>query len=85
MEKEKPAIRQEELSYLFIQKEPQTGSCAGMRFYLVKDGDKIKAYTYPDRFCFVKTAEEDKTMKEFPNEPDSMALIVQWLNDQLSR
>ncbi len=76
-------IRQEELSFLFIQKEPQSGSCDGMRFYLRKGKDCIQAYTYPDRFCFVKTPEEDKILKEFPNEPDSMPAIAEWLNEQL--
>ncbi len=75
-------IKKEELSYLFIQKEPLSGSFQGMRYYLVKGKDCISAYVYPDRFCFVKTPEEEKIRKDFPNSPDSMPLIVDWLNEQ---
>lgn len=75
-------IRQEELSFNFIQKEPLSGSDRGMRYYLKKHGDCIQAWVYPDRFCFVKTREEDKILKEFPNESDSIPLIAAWLNEQ---
>ena len=75
-------IRQEDLSYLFIKKEPQNGSDSGMRFYLTIENGCIAAYAYPDKFCFVKTPEENKIRCEFPNSPDSMPLIVEWLNEQ---
>jgi len=75
-------ICKEEISFNFIQKEPLTGSYQGMRYYLVKSGDCIRAVVYPDKFCFVKTPEEQKVMKEFPNVPDSMDELVRWLNEQ---
>ena len=37
-------IRREELSYQFIKKEPLCGSCDGMRYYLVRVGESIRAY-----------------------------------------
>ncbi|WP_455616229.1 GNAT family acetyltransferase [Eisenbergiella sp.] len=75
-------IRKEEISFNFIQKEPLTGSYLGMRYYLVKSGDCIRATVYPDKFCFVKTPEDQKVVKEFPNVPDSMDELVGWLNEQ---
>ncbi len=77
-------IRKEDLSYHFIKKEPLTGSCSGMRYYITMGKDCIRACTYPDRFCFVKTPDEDKCWKEFPDSPDSMPLIAEWLNGQLA-
>lgn len=44
-------ICKEEISFNFIQKEPLTGSYQGMRYYLVKSGDCIRAVVYPDKFC----------------------------------
>ncbi len=75
-------IRKEDISYLFIKKEPQHGSDSGMRFYLAMENGAIAAYAYPDKFCFVKTPEEEKIRKEFPNSPDSIQEIVDWLNEQ---
>ncbi|HJC22150.1 MAG TPA: GNAT family acetyltransferase [Candidatus Eisenbergiella merdavium] len=77
-------IRKEDLSYQFIKKEPLSGSCSGMRYYLTMEKDCIRACTYPDRFCFVKTPEEEKVYREFPASPDSMPLILDWLNECLS-
>lgn len=76
-------IRREELSYQFIKKEPLCGSCDGMRYYLVRVGESIRAYVYPDRFCFVKMPEEEKVWKDFPDDADSMPLILEWLNGHL--
>ena len=77
-------IRKEDLSYQFIKKEPLTGSCDGMRYYIAMGKDYIRACTYPDRLCFVRTPEEEKTFREFPDSPDSMPLILDWLNERLS-
>lgn len=74
-------INPEDISYLFIKKEPQHGSYNGMRFYLTMENGSIAAYAYPDRFCFVKTPEEEKTRREFPNSPDSIPMITEWLNE----
>ena len=42
-------ICKEEISFNFIQKEPLTGSYQGMRYYLVKSGDCIRAVKeYPN-------------------------------------
>ena len=77
-------IRKEDLSYHFIKKEPLIGSCDGMRYYLVMGKDCIRAFTYPDRFCFAKTPEEDKVCREFPDSADSIGQIADWLNERLS-
>lgn len=77
-------IKKEELSYYFIKKEPLSGSCEGMRYYLTMGKDCIRACTYPDRVCFVKTPEAEKTFQDFPDSPDSMPLILEWLNERLS-
>lgn len=75
-------IRKEEISYNFIQKEPQTGSYQGMRYYLMKKGEQLSATVYPDKFCYVKTPEDQKVTKEFPNTPESMPDLIGWLNEQ---
>ena len=77
-------IRKEELPYHFIKKEPLTGNCDGMRYYLTMGKDCIRVCTYPDRFCYAKTPEEEKTFREFPDSPDSMPLILDWLNERLA-
>ena len=41
-------IKKEEISFNFIQKEAQTGSYQGMRYYLEKKGDQLSATVYPD-------------------------------------
>ena len=58
-------IRKEDLSYQFIKKEPLTGSCDGMRYYIAMGKDCIRACTYPDRLCFVKTPEEERPFGNF--------------------
>lgn len=77
-------VSAEDLPFFFIQKEPLSGSCQGMRYYLVKEKDCITVWAYPDRFCFVRTPEEQKIRKEFPNQQESISLIVDWLNGLLA-
>ena len=77
-------IRKEELSYPFIKKEPLTGSFQGMRYHISMGKDCIRACTYPDLFCFLKTPEEEKCFQEFPDSPDSMPAILEWLNGRIA-
>ena len=56
---------------------------------LVKDNERIDdlqngyyVIQDPDKFCFVKTPEDQKITREFPNTPDSMPDLIRWLNEQ---
>ena len=48
------------LSLQFLKKEVYTGSHHGIRYLLQKDEDTLKACTYPEPYCFEKTADEKK-------------------------
>ena len=64
-----------------LQKEAYTGSYHGMRYYLTVQDNILKAYVYPEPFCFEKTAEEKKTCREFPYDEHAVQLAVDWLNE----
>lgn len=75
-------INRAELSYNYIQKEALSGSDRGMRFYVQKRGDFILVTLYPEPFCFVKTPDDQKTSREFPNSPEGLDEAVVWMNEQ---
>lgn len=68
------------LSINFLKKENYSGSHAGMRFYLIKADDKLRACIYPEPWCFEKTPEEDKTWKEFSFSADGLEEALVWIN-----
>lgn len=75
-------INRTELSYNYIQKEALSGSDNGMRFYIQKKSDSMLVTLYPEPFCFVKTPDNQKTSKEFPNTPEGLDEAVMWMNEQ---
>lgn len=68
------------LSVQFLKKEIYTGSHEGMRYLLKSEGDKIKACTYPEPYCFEATKDELKTWEEFPLTPEGLTRAMEWLN-----
>lgn len=66
----------------FVKKEPLTGSMAGMRYRLVKDGEKLLVAIWPEPFCFEKTEEGKKQFQEFSFDSAGRLEAIQWLNDQ---
>lgn len=69
------------LSINFLKKENYSGSHAGMRFYLGKEDDKLKAYVYPEPFCFEATPEEDKKWAEFAFSAEGLEEAIGWLDE----
>lgn len=73
----------------FSFKQPFLGSYQKMRFYVTcelpeeEGGEKrYLAITYPDRWCFEKTAEEDKIKKYFPFSEEGRRQVLCWLDAQ---
>ena len=70
----------------YIRKEPQTGSFCGMRYMLRKgtsgEQDCIDAFCWPEPFCFIKTPEEQKKLRQFPLTQEGLENAVNWLNEQ---
>lgn len=69
------------LSLQFLKKEVYTGSHHGMRYLLQKDEDTLKACTYPEPYCFEKTADEKKEWKEFEFSADGLTQALEWLSE----
>lgn len=69
------------LSINFLKKENYSGSYDGMRFYLLKAEDKLRACIYPEPWCFEKTPQEDKTWEEFPFSAEGLKEALDWIND----
>lgn len=44
-----------------LKKEPYSGSCHGMRFFLSADKETLHVWIYPEPWCFEQTPDEDKT------------------------
>lgn len=74
------------ISINFIKKEPLTGSMAGMRYRMVKSGEKdaekLLVTIWPEPFCFEKTEESRKQSQEFSFGSDGLQEAIQWLNEQ---
>ena len=67
------------LSVNFLKKENYSGSHAGMRYYLTKSDDKLRACVYPEPWCFERTPEADKTWKEFPFSAEGLNEALEWI------
>jgi hypothetical protein len=74
------------MSINFIKKEPLTGSMSGMRYRMVKtgekDAEKLLVAIWPEPFCFEKTEESKKQYSEFSLTQDGLLEAITWLNDQ---
>lgn len=73
----------------FNYKQPFVGSFKKMRFRVAcelpeeEGGDKqYLAITYPDVFCFEKTAKEDMQEMHFPFSLDGRMEVIEWLDSQ---
>lgn len=69
------------LSIKFLAKECYSGSHDGMRYYLTKGDDEIKACVYPEPWCFEKTPEENKTWKTFDFSSDGLNEALAWMDE----
>lgn len=69
-----------------LKKEDYTGSMDGMRYRLVKveddEGAKLHVTAWPEPFCFDKTPEEKKTVKDFAFSEEGKMDAADWLNRQ---
>lgn len=70
----------------FIKKEPQTGSHLGMRYQLQRgtngEEDCMDVTVWPEPFCFSKTPEAQKQLRQFPLTTEGKDAAVAWLNGQ---
>lgn len=71
----------------FNYKQPFLGSYKKMRFRVVcalpEEEGQDKQYlatTYPDLFCFEKTADEDKCSQHFPFTLEGRLEVIAWLD-----
>ncbi len=62
-----------------LKKMPYSGSYHGMRYYLTVEDNILKTYVYPEPFCFEKTPEEQKILKEIPYDDTAADAAVKWL------
>lgn len=70
-----------------LKKEDYTGSMDGMRYRLVKaeneEGEaKLRVASWPEPFCFDKTPEEKKTVRDFAFSEEGKKDAADWLNRQ---
>ncbi|MFI3208366.1 MAG: GNAT family acetyltransferase [Eubacteriales bacterium] len=67
-------------------KSPYYGSYHGMRFCLVREGEKpdfqLAAITWPEPFCIEVTPDEKKVKKIFSFTEEGYDEAIQWLNNQ---
>lgn len=75
-------IETAKISLNFIKKEPVTGSYNGMRFQLHKEEEMIRTTVWPEPFCYDKTTEEKKIVKDFPLTKEGKEEAVVWMNEQ---
>ncbi|MDE5966448.1 MAG: GNAT family acetyltransferase [Lachnospiraceae bacterium] len=73
----------------FTFKQPFLGSHQKMRYRIVceppgQEGGEQQylAVTYPDEFCFEKTAEEKKIFQRFPFTEQGRETVMEWLDSQ---
>lgn len=69
----------------YLKKSPITGSYEGMRYKLSKsagEDGKLECVYWPEPFNFLKTAEEEKTYKNFEFSDEGIDFAVEWLNSE---
>ena len=74
--------RSDFLALGFYKKEKFTGSDAGMRFRVEKDGDELLVTIWPEPFSFDNTPDEQKQCARFPFGEEGLCDAVEWLNRQ---
>ena len=57
-----------------------TGSDAGMRYRVAKDGEGLKAWAWPEPFAFAETPDERKVTFEAELTDEGLQRIADWLN-----
>lgn len=67
-------------------KSPYYGSYHGMRFCLIREGEKpdfqMVAITWPEPFCIEATPDEQKIRKTFAFTEEGYEEAIGWLNEQ---
>lgn len=70
----------------YVKKEELTGSLQGMRYMLKKgaigDEDRLMVTIWPGPYCYQKTPEELKQVKDFEFSPAGVNEAGIWLNEQ---
>ncbi|MGN1376740.1 MAG: GNAT family acetyltransferase [Dorea sp.] len=64
-----------------LKKEPYSGSCHGMRFFLSADKETMHVWIYPEPWCFEQTPDEVKTQKDFPFTQEGLDEALLWLEE----
>lgn len=79
-------IEKNKIHLNYIKKEPQSGSCCGMRYLFAKGknekGDCLDVTIWPEPFCFIKTPADQKDTCQFPLTQEGVEDGVNWLNEQ---
>lgn len=74
--------REQFVPLAYFKRETYTGSVLGMRYWVKKVDDKLKAVVYPEPFCFEATPDEKKLSAEFDYTPQGREEVIGWLNNQ---
>lgn len=79
-------IKREMVLNYYNYGEQYFGSYHGMRYALVKAGDKdepkLRATIWAEPFCFDVTPDDQKTIEEFGFSEEEYAKAITWLNHQ---
>lgn len=88
--------REDLLAFDFYKKRPFKGSDNGIRYMITKHVYEIpaeeegaeptkntvlKAYIWPEPFCFEATEDEKKTDKDFEFSEDGLVEAMNWINE----
>ncbi|MFI3201223.1 MAG: hypothetical protein R3Y54_06830 [Eubacteriales bacterium] len=81
------AINQEQFIGLnYLKKENFHGSMKGMRYRFhcekVDDGTKLEVCIWPEPYCFEKTEDAFKQVKEYTFDEQGLLEGIAWVNEQ---
>lgn len=88
--------RKELLALDFYKSRPFKGSDTGIRYMVKKektksseeDGEEkemLRAYIWPEPFCFEVTQEELKHFQDFPFSEEGLCQAIEWINENHDR
>lgn len=81
--------RPELLAFEFYKLRPFKGSDKGIRYMIQKEtiGEEpetrtvLKAYIWPEPFCFEVTPDEEKGSEQFDFSEEGLCAAIDWLNE----
>ncbi|MCR4671787.1 MAG: hypothetical protein K5637_00945 [Lachnospiraceae bacterium] len=62
--------------------KPFTGSDTDMRYRIIREGDLLKAWVWPEPYSFDATPAEQKTEHTEPFSEEGRLAVVEWLNEE---